>query len=103
MQRLRKEDNVVLLAGKDKGRQGRITEFVGADRAIVEGLNLVKKHVKATQPGSPEGIINAEAPIHLSNLAIVNEDTDTSDKIGFRLVDGEKRRIYRSTGEFVDL
>lgn len=102
MRRLRKEDEVVVLTGKDKGRRGRITDFVGTDRALVEGLNLVRKHLKATQPGAPEGIISREAPIHMSNLAIVNEDTDKRDKVGFRFEDGEKRRFFRSTGELID-
>ena len=93
---------MVVLAGKNKGQRGQITGFVGTDRAIVEGLNLVKKHLRATQPGAREGIVSIEAPIHLSNLAIVNVDTDRADKIGFRFVDGEKRRVYRSSGEIVD-
>ncbi len=102
MNRIRKEDQVIVLAGKDKGRVGDVVRFVGNERVIVSTVNMVQRHTRATQPGARQGIIAQEAPLHLSNVAIYNPNTEKADKVGIRQEDGDKIRFYRSTGERID-
>jgi large subunit ribosomal protein L24 len=104
MQRIRKGDTVILIAGRDKGRRGAVIEVLEDDRVRVEGLNMAKKHQKpnpnANQPG---GIIEREAPLHISNVAILNPATQKADRVGFRsLEDGRKVRVFKSNREMVD-
>jgi large subunit ribosomal protein L24 len=104
MQRIRKGDTVILIAGRDKGRRGAVIEVLEDDRVRVEGLNMAKKHQKpnpnANQPG---GIIEREAPLHISNVAIYNPATQKADRVGFRaLEDGRKVRVFKSNREMVD-
>jgi large subunit ribosomal protein L24 len=104
MQKIRKGDTVILIAGRDKGRRGAVVEVLEDDRVRVEGLNMAKKHQKpnpnANQPG---GIIEREAPLHVSNVAIYNPATQKADRIGFRsLEDGRKVRVFKSNREMVD-
>ena len=104
MQKIRKGDTVILIAGRDKGRRGAVIEVLENDRVRVEGLNMAKKHQKpnpnANQPG---GIIEREAPLHISNVAIYNPATQKADRIGFRsLEDGRKVRVFKSNREMVD-
>jgi large subunit ribosomal protein L24 len=104
MQKIRKGDTVILIAGRDKGRRGAVIEVLEDDRVRVEGLNMAKKHQKpnpnANQPG---GIIEREAPLHVSNVAIYNPATQKADRIGFRsLEDGRKVRVFKSNREMVD-
>jgi large subunit ribosomal protein L24 len=104
MQKIRRGDTVILIAGRDKGRRGAVIEVLEDDRVRVEGLNMVKKHQKpnpnANQPG---GIIEREAPLHISNVAIYNPATQKADRIGFRsLEDGRKVRMFKSNREMVD-
>jgi large subunit ribosomal protein L24 len=104
MQKIRKGDTVILIAGRDKGRRGAVIEVLEDDRVRVEGLNMSKKHQKpnpnANQPG---GIIEREAPLHISNVAIYNPATQKADRIGFRsLEDGRKVRVFKSNREMVD-
>jgi large subunit ribosomal protein L24 len=104
MQKIRKGDTVILIAGRDKGRRGAVIEVLEYDRVRVEGLNMAKKHQKpnpnANQPG---GIIEREAPLHISNVAIYNPATQKADRIGFRsLEDGRKVRVFKSNREMVD-
>lgn len=99
--KIRRDDEIVVLAGKDKGKQGKVLKVItGKDRVIVEGVNLVKKHQKPNpQLDVPGGIIEKEASIHVSNVAIVNPTTGKADRVGFRVEDGKKVRIFKSNGE----
>jgi large subunit ribosomal protein L24 len=104
MKKIRRGDTVILIAGRDKGRRGAVIEVLVDDRVRVEGLNMAKKHQKpnpnANQPG---GIIEREAPLHLSNVAIYNPATQKADRVGFKsLEDGRKVRVFKSNREMVD-
>ena len=102
MAKLRKGDTVVVIAGKDKGKQGTILA-VKADRVKVEGINIVTKHQKPNQMlGKEGGIVKQEAFLHISNVAIYNAATQKADRIAYKInEEGKKVRIYRSTGEVV--
>ncbi|WP_434353301.1 50S ribosomal protein L24 [Psychrobacter sp. HD31] len=102
MAKLRKGDTVVVIAGKDKGKQGTVLAVKG-DRIKVEGISIVKKHQKANQmTGQEGGIIEQEAFINISNVAIFNEKTQKADRVGYQIDEnGTKTRVYRSTGEAV--
>jgi large subunit ribosomal protein L24 len=104
MKKIKKNDAVIVIAGKDKGRTGTLTRIVG-DRAYVDGVNMVKKHQKPNpQANIQGGIIEKEAPLHLSNLAILNPTTKKADRVGFRtLNDGTKVRYYKSTDEVIEI
>ena len=99
--KIRRDDEIVVIAGKDKGKQGKVLKVItGKDRVIVEGVNLVKKHQKPNpQLNVPGGIIEKEASIHVSNIAIVNPSTGKADRVGFRVEEGKKVRIFKSNGE----
>lgn len=99
--KIRRDDEIVVLAGKDKGKQGKVLKVItGKDRVVVEGVNLVKKHQKPNpQLNVAGGIIEKEASIHVSNVAIVNPSTGKADRVGFRVEDGKKVRIFKSSGE----
>ena len=101
--KIRRDDEVVVLAGKDKGKQGKVLKVLIADnRLIVEGVNLVKKHTKPNpQLGIAGGIVEKEASIHVSNVAIVNPATGKADRVGFRFEDEKKVRLFKSNGELV--
>lgn len=102
MAKLRKGDTVVVIAGKDKGKQGTILA-VKADRVKVEGINIVTKHQKPNQMlGKEGGIVKQEAFLHISNVAIFNAATQKADRVAYQTdEEGKKVRIYRSTGEVV--
>lgn len=101
--KIRRDDEVVVLAGKDKGKQGKVLRvLVSEDRVYVEGVNIVKKHQKANpQANEPGGIIDKEASIHVSNIAIVNPATGKADRVGFRIEDEKKVRFLKSNGDLV--
>ena len=101
--KIRRDDEVVVLAGKDKGKHGKVLKvLVEDDRLIIEGVNLVKKHQKPNpQLNVPGGIIDKEAAIHVSNVAIVNPATGKADRVGFRDEDEKKVRFFKSNGELV--
>lgn len=102
--KIRKNDRVIVIAGKDKGRQGVVLRVID-ERAYVEGVNLVKKHTKPNpQKEQPGGIIEKEAPIQLSNLALIDPTTDRASRVGFkRLENGKKVRYFKRSGELVDV
>jgi large subunit ribosomal protein L24 len=101
MQKIKKGDNVVILAGKDKGRTGEVIQVLPKeDRAVVRGINMVKRHQRQTQT-QEAGIINKEASIHLSNVAIVAKDGKPT-RVGFSVVDGKKVRVAKRTGDVID-
>jgi large subunit ribosomal protein L24 len=101
--KIRRDDEVVVLAGKDKGKQGKVIRVLACDdRVVVEGVNIVKKHTKPNpQLGEAGGIIEKEAAIHVSNVAVLNPATGKADRIGFRVEDGKKVRVFKSNGELV--
>jgi large subunit ribosomal protein L24 len=104
MKKIRKGDMVVLIAGRDKGRKGAVIEVLADDRVRVEGLNMSKKHQRPNpQAGIQGGIIEREAPLHVSNVLILNPATQKGDRIGFKeLADGRKVRVFKSNQEMVD-
>ena len=101
--KIRRDDEVVVLAGKDKGKQGKVLKVLASeDKLIIEGVNLVKKHQKPNpQLNVPGGIVEKEAAIHVSNVAIVNPATGKADRVGFRVEDEKKVRFFKSNGELV--
>ncbi|THV25470.1 50S ribosomal protein L24 [Peteryoungia ipomoeae] len=101
MNKIRKGDTVVILAGKDKGRSGEVLQVMPKeDRAVVRGINVVKRHQRQTQ-NQEAGIISKEASIHLSNLAIADKDGKPT-RVGFSVVDGKKVRVAKRSGEVID-
>lgn len=104
MQKLKQGDTVIVLAGKDKGRQGKILKKVSKDKVLVEGINRVKKHRKGNpNTGVEGGIIDKDMPINSSNVAMYNPETKKADRIGFKfLEDGNKVRYFKSTNAVVD-
>jgi len=101
--KIRRDDEVIVLAGKDKGRSGKVTKVLVEDgKVFVEGVNLIKKHTKPVpQLQQPGGIIEKEAPINVSNVAILNPTTGKADRVGFRFEDGKKVRFFKSNNELV--
>jgi large subunit ribosomal protein L24 len=104
MKKIRKGDTVVLITGRDKGRRGAVIEVLADDRVRVEGLNISKKHQKPNpQMGQQGGIIEREAPLHVSNVLLYNPATQKGDRVGFKsLSDGRKVRVFKSNNEVVD-
>ncbi len=104
MNRIRKGDRVIVTAGREKGRQGTVIRVLEDDRVVVENVNMVKKHQKPNpQLNQPGGIVQKEAPIHVSNVMLFNPATKKGDRVGFKtLDDGRKVRVFRSNGEVVD-
>ena len=103
-QKIRKGDRVQVLTGRDKGRQGEVIRVMPAEeRALVQGINLVKRHQKATGIGNPGGITEKEAAIHLSNLALLDPQSGKPTRVGFKVLeDGKKVRVARASGEVLD-
>ena len=103
-QRIRKNDDVIVIAGKDKGKRGTVLS-VSDDRVLVENINFAKKHTKPNpNKGEVGGIVDKEMPLHISNVALFNPVTDKADRVGFKtLDDGRKVRVFKSNGEVVDV
>ncbi len=103
MDKIRKGDQVVVIAGKDKGKRGTVARRVDADHVIVEGINRVKKHVKPNPvKGVVGGVVDKDMPLHISNVSLYNPATKRGDRVGFKLLeDGKKVRIFKSSGELV--
>ena len=104
MQRIRKGDEVIVIAGRDKGKRGTVLRRVDAQRLVVEGVNRVKRHTRPNpMKGVTGGIVDKDMPIHVSNIALFNPGTQKGDRIGFKaLADGRKVRMFKSNGEQVD-
>ena len=104
MQKIRQNDEVIVIAGKDRGKRGRVTRRLNEERLFVSGINMIKRHTKPNpQLNRQGGIIEHEAAIHISNVAIFNPATNKADRVGIKVLDdGEKVRVYRSTGEQID-
>jgi large subunit ribosomal protein L24 len=105
MNKIRKGDQVVVITGRNKGRRGAVIEVLADDRLRVEGLNMIKKHQKPNpQAGVQGGIVEREAPLHISNVLVFNPSTQKGDRVGFKkLADGKKVRIFKSNKEVVDV
>lgn len=105
MQRIRKGDEVIVIAGRSKGQRGHVLRVLGEDRMLVENVNMIKRHTKPDpQRQQPGGIVEREAPIHVSNVMLYNPATDRGDRVGYKVLDdGRKVRVFRSTGEVVDI
>ena len=101
--KIRKGDEVIVLAGKDKGKRGNVESVLtDKNKVIVENINLVKKHTKPNpHTNEPGGIMDQAAPIHVSNVAIYNAATGKADRVGFRFEDGKKVRFFKSNNELV--
>ena len=101
MEKIRKGDDVVVIAGKDKGKRGSVVRRIDAEHVLVDGVNRVKKHVKPNPvKGVVGGIIEKEMPLHISNVSLYNAATKKADRVGFRtLGDGTKVRFFKSNGE----
>ena len=105
MKRIRKGDEVIVIAGRNKGQRGNVLSVVDEDRLLVENVNMVKRHTKTDpQRNVPGGIVEKESPIHVSNVQVFNAVTGKADRVGYKtLEDGTKVRIFKSTGEAVDI
>jgi large subunit ribosomal protein L24 len=101
MNKIRKGDEVIVIAGRDKGKRGKVLERATEDRVVVEGVNIVKKHAKPNpMKGVTGGIVDKTMSIHQSNVAIFNAATGKADRVGVKLLaDGKKVRVYKSSGE----
>ncbi|MBD8527569.1 50S ribosomal protein L24 [Pseudomarimonas arenosa] len=103
MNRIRKGDQVVVITGKSKGQKGEVLRVAG-DRLVVSNINLIKRHTKPNpQAQQAGGIIEREAPIHISNVMLFNPATGKGERVGFKMLeDGRKVRVFRSSGEAID-
>ena len=103
MDKIRKGDQVVIIAGKDKGKRGSVLRRVDAEHVVVEGVNRAKKHVKPNPvKGVVGGVVDKDMPLHVSNVALYNSATKKADRVGFKLLDdGMKVRVFKSSGETV--
>ncbi len=101
--KIKRDDEVVILAGKDKGKRGKVRTVLRNNKVIVSGINMVKKHTKANpQAGVAGGIVEQESPIQVSNVAIFNASTGKADRVGYKFEGDKKVRIYKSSGEAID-
>jgi large subunit ribosomal protein L24 len=102
MDKICKNDEVIVLNGKDKGKRGVVKQRVDASHVVVEGVNIAKKAVRPNpMAGATGGIVDKLMPIHVSNVALFNAATGKADRVGFAVVDGKKVRVYKSNGEVV--
>ena len=104
MRKIKRDDEVIVIAGRDKGKRGKVVSVTADNRLVVSGINTIKKHQKPNpQLGVAGGIVEKEAPIQVSNVAIFNPATQKADRVGFKVLeDGKKIRVFKSNGEAVD-
>ncbi len=107
MERIRKGDDVMVIAGRDKGKRGSVLQRVGDEHLLVEGVNRAKKHQRPNpMRGQQGGIVDKDMPIHISNVALFNAQTGKADRIGIKTIgtgaEERKVRVFKSTGELVD-
>ncbi|MDP6536015.1 MAG: 50S ribosomal protein L24 [Gammaproteobacteria bacterium] len=104
MKKLKPDDEVIVITGKDKGKRGTISKLVGNDKIIVAGVNMVKRHTRANPNlGKPGGIIEKEAAMDVSNVAIFNPESNSADRVGIQVDDdGMKKRVFKSNGQDID-
>ena len=102
MRKIRRDDEVIVLTGKDKGKRGKVQQVLDDSRLLVTGVNMIKKHTKPNpQMGVAGGIVEKEAPIQVSNVAIFNPATGKADRVGFKVEGDTKTRIFKSSGEAI--
>ncbi|MET0072321.1 MAG: 50S ribosomal protein L24 [Candidatus Thiodiazotropha sp.] len=103
--KIKKGDEVIVISGKDKGKRGTVVRMLQDDRLVVENVNMAKKHTKPNpNRGEPGGILDKEMPLHISNVALYNPQTDKADRVGFKILeDGTKVRVFKSNQEVVDI
>ena len=100
--KIKKGDQVVVNTGRDKGRRGEVVEVQRTEnRVLVQGCNIVKRHTRPTQT-NPGGIINKEAPLHISNVSLIDPDSGKATRVGYEVKDGKKIRIARASGKALD-
>lgn len=104
MLKIKRDDEVIVVAGRDKGKRGKVVKVLPDNRLLVAGIHMVKKHQKPNpQAGVAGGIIEKEAPIQVSNVALFNAATGKADRVGFKILeDGKKIRVFKSSGEAVE-
>ena len=99
MRKIKTDDEVIVIAGKDKGKRGKVARVLDDQRVVVSGVNVIKKHTKPNpQANIAGGIVEKEAPIQVSNVAIFNSETNKADRVGFKVEDGKKIRVFKSNG-----
>ena len=105
MRRIKKGDEVIVTAGKDKGRRGSVLQVLENDRVLVENVNMVKKHTRPNpMKGLEGGIVEKEMPLHVSNIMLFNPAINKGDRVGIKVLeDGKKVRYFKSNGEVVDV
>ena len=102
MLKIRRDDEVIVIAGKDTGKRGKVVKVLADNRVIISGTNMVKKHQKPNpQLHQPGGIVEKEAGIQVSNVAIWNPKTEKADRVGFKVEGESKVRVFKSTGEVI--
>lgn len=103
MAKLKQDDEVIVIAGKDKGKRGTVRRVLDSDRVIVSGVNMIKKHTKPNpQAGVAGGIVEQEAVIQASNLAVYNSKSGKGERVGYQVEDGKKVRVFKPSGDLVD-
>lgn len=104
MRKLKRDDEVIVTTGRDKGKRGTISRLVGNDKVIVAGVNMVKRHTKPNpNAGQPGGIIEKEAALSISNVAIFNAETNKADRVGIKVLEsGDRKRVFKSNGQDID-
>ncbi len=103
MLKIKRDDEVIVLAGQDKGKRGKVRKVLTDNRVLVSGVNMIKKHTRPNpQAGVAGGIVEREAPIQVSNVAIFNPQSSKADRVGFKVEGDTKVRIFKSTGEVID-
>lgn len=104
MAKIKRDDEIIVITGKDKGKRGKVLSII-EDRVLVSGINMVKKHVKANPNRNTQGgIVEQEAALHISNVALFNAATQKADRVGYKqLEDGTKARVYKSSGDVVNV
>ncbi len=104
MEKIRKGDDIIVIAGRDRGKRGTVLKIVDARHLVVEGINRVKKHQRPNpMKGATGGIVDKDMPIDISNIALFNPQTKKADRVGFKLMEGGRKvRVFKSNGEMVD-
>ncbi len=103
MGKIKRDDEVIILAGKDKGKRGKVQKVLDNNKLLISGINMIKKHTKPNpQMGVAGGIVEREAPIQVSNVAIFNSSTNKADRVGYKIDGEDKVRVFKSSGEAID-
>jgi large subunit ribosomal protein L24 len=103
MRKIKANDEVIIITGKDKGKRGTVSRLVGENKVIISGINIVKRHTKPNpNAGITGGIVEKEAALDVSNVAIFNPETSKADRVGFLVEDGKKKRVFKSTNKVID-